>query len=196
MVTVAHCYGLTKFVEFNVPLSNELGIVHPPLEHLYEVDATTHRWGSNKAGDDWAVFRVRPNSITGLLPGEAQQGWYGLHATLDVAKGTILRVTGYGVDDETDRDKAQQSATGAFMRFETTTIPRFYHQVDTRSGNSGGGIVIESTRQLIGVHSGGECDTQGNIGTSLGLNAKFQAAVDECLAADVPVGSASGVRLY
>jgi V8-like Glu-specific endopeptidase len=50
-------------------------------------------------------------------------------------------------------------------------------------GNSGSSIILESTNEIIGVHSHGSCGVWGdyNEGTLISKNKKFKAAIQECI---------------
>ena len=72
-------------------------------------------------GKDWAVFKLKPNSVTGLMPGEAQ-GHYQLYNG-DVKTGEIIRITGYGRDtNDTDRNFSQQTHFGSVDSLEEITL--------------------------------------------------------------------------
>jgi V8-like Glu-specific endopeptidase len=165
-------------VEFRVPASDAAGnpVAADPNDQ-YTVIASSVQWrfdGDNQGlGKDWAVFRVRPNSNTHLLPHQV----YGLpfritHETPSV--GSDLRVTGFGTDTGT-ANQTNQTATGPFQG-ETTNGNdiRIDHRVDSESGNSGSPIIWGSFPDLaIGIHTNGGCTTTGgnNSGTSFEVDA-------------------------
>ena len=71
-------------------------IQHPGPEDQYSVDVSTKIYTNGGIGNDWGVFEVFPNSITGLMPKEAQGAFWPL--VQDLGPDSI-RITGYGVDD-------------------------------------------------------------------------------------------------
>ena len=80
-VSAGHCLDGSgaNIVEFNVPPSLPNGTIqHPGPEDQYSVDVTTKIYTDGGIGNDWGVFEVFPNSITGLMPKEAQNAFWPL----------------------------------------------------------------------------------------------------------------------
>ena len=103
-----------QILEFNVPASASNGSTTPSLvRDQYAIDQNSivsNDDGSGATGDDWAVFRVAPNTQTGLLPRAAQ----GAHFTLSNSSNpSQVRVTGFGVDT----GDHQPNGTGAHRSF-------------------------------------------------------------------------------
>jgi hypothetical protein len=164
--------------EFNVPVSQFSGaIVHPAPADQYPIDRYSGEWsGTTMAGNNWAVARLHPNAA-----GETAYARQGLSFTLATSRpatGTLLRVTGFGIDSTPDpsRNHACQTATGPLIPAPSGTI--IYHQVDTDAGSSGSPILIESTVQVIGIHTHDGCgpSSGSNSGTSI-LNPFLQASI-------------------
>jgi hypothetical protein len=99
-VSAGHLFGVMSVViEFNIP---DYG-GHPPASDQYSVDPT-----SLEQGDDWAVFKVFPNSNTGNEP--LKEGVC-LNVTQDII-GTNVKTIGYGLDNGIDNLTQQVSYGG------------------------------------------------------------------------------------
>jgi len=175
-VTAGHCLdgsGATV-VEFNVPLSLPNGTLqHPGPEDQYSVNVSTKIFTNGGIGNDWGVFEVYPNSITGLMPKQAQNAYWPL--VQDLGPDSI-RITGYGVDDGT-ANQTQQTHIGPNAGSSGTTMR---YVTDTEGGNSGSPVIDGLTNNAVGVHTHGGCTASGgnNNGTST-FHAAFWAAVDQ-----------------
>ena len=175
-VSAGHCLdgsGATV-VEFNVPLSLPNGTLqHPGPEDQYSVNVSTKIFTNNGVGDDWGVFEVYPNSITGLMPKQAQNAYWPL--VQDLGPDSI-RITGYGVDDGT-ANQTQQTHIGPNAGSSGTTMR---YVTDTEGGNSGSPVIDGLTNSAVGVHTHGGCGVSSgnNNGTST-FHTAFWAAVDQ-----------------
>lgn len=180
-ISAGHCVSTFEIAEFNTPASQDGQIGHSTPEDTYEIDSTSVVSRNGGMGNDFAVLRLLPNSITGKLAGEAQ-GHYDV-SFIAPKIGDIVRITGFGLDrDEPERNLAQQSHTGPIAAFATRG-GGMNHQVDTMGGNSGSSIVLESTGEIIGIHTHGGCYTRGgsNGSTSLANHPEAQQAITACL---------------
>lgn len=97
-------------------------------------------------------------------------------------------ITGYGVDrGDSSGNFAQQTHTGK-LKTVGTLINRTHlrHTADTTGGNSGSSIILESTEQIIGIHSHAGCTSSGgaNQGTVIAKHKKLVKAIKTCLASD------------
>ena len=63
-ISAGHCHTTFGFAEFNTPLSADGRIQHPDQEDIYEIDKSTLQYANRGQGNDWAVVRIKPNSIT------------------------------------------------------------------------------------------------------------------------------------
>jgi len=177
IVSAGHCLssaGSVNVLQFQVPPSLPGGTLqHPGPEDQYAVDVTSRVFVDNGIGADWGVFEVFPNSITGLMPKEAQNAFFTL--VQDLSPDSI-RITGYGIATGVLNQVQQThvgpnaSSSGVVMRYRT----------DTMGGNSGSPIIDEATGYSVGVHTHGGCTSSGgnNNGTSF-FNTAFWLAVDE-----------------
>lgn len=183
--SAGHCVasaGLLDVVEFNVPPSNPDGSLnHPGPEDQYVVDTSDVPFTNGGIGNDWGLFRVFANSETGLQPFEAQ-GAHLVIADSNPPVGDDVNIVGYGVDGG-DRNQTQQISFGPIVTSTTTTMQ---YQADTTGGNSGSGVVWETTGEAVAIHTHGGCSTSGggaNSGTAVS-HPGFQAALADFCPAD------------
>ncbi len=177
LVTAGHCNAGT-LVEFNVPQSLPNGTIqHPGPEHQYSAIASSKVFQDGGVGNDWCVFAVNPNSVTSLMPAVAQGAVYAL--VQSYATGDSIRITGYGVDNNTPvYNQAQQTHMGPNAGSSGTTMR---YRTDTEGGNSGSPVINGVTNVALGVHTHGGCTTSGtgnNNGTSF-FHTNFWTAVDQ-----------------
>lgn len=189
-LTAGHCHSGTRMniLEFQVPKSSGAGLTRPAHPNdQYPILKTTIRSEDGGYGNDWAVFRLGPNSNTGMLPGVAQGSVFKL--SKNRRPTAIARVTGFGVDNTPrgnagDRNKdnqTQQTENGggsANVRYYGTPSSGAYfrHNVDTTGGNSGSPVESEGVAFAIHTHAG--CGNGGNHGTALD-NEDVRAAINE-----------------
>lgn len=175
-ITAGHCLSspsLASIVQFNVPLSlPNGGLQHPPPEDQYSL--TSERdFVNGGAGNDWGLFKVFPNAVTGLMPFEAQGASLTL-ATSIPSPGATAQIVGYGVDSGT-ANQTQQVSDGPIVNTSGTTLR---YQADTEGGNSGSAVTALATDEVIGIHTHGGCNTTGsNAGTEI-THPNLQAALN------------------
>lgn len=98
-----------------------------------ELDVNPASYGATfipRLGLDWAAGRLKPNDITGKLPGVAQSekcgtmgcGWYSLGPVPSQASGNSITITGYG--SNVDNSVPQKTSTGALVGI--TQVKLFY----------------------------------------------------------------------
>jgi hypothetical protein len=197
LISAGHCLsssGSVNVVEFNVPPSLPNGtIVHPPPEDQYSANTATRVFVNGGIGNDWGVFEVFANSITGLTPIDAQGAHFELVQNLGPSN---IRITGFGVDfNNGDRNQTQQTHVGPNAGSSGTTMR---YQTDTEGGNSGSPVIDDATGTAVGVHTHGGCTTGGsgnNSGTSL-FNAAFWAEVGDlnCGGTSIPCSDVRRMR--
>jgi Ca2+-binding RTX toxin-like protein len=179
LLTAGHCFGSTtpQTVQFNVPASQADGTtVAPPVRDQYPVIATSIVRQDGGVGNDWAVFQVSPNTETGLMPAAAQGATFQLSNTDNPGQ---VRVTGYGVDDNT-QNQTQQTHVGTLLQNTGgATSGVLQYDTDTQGGNSGSPVIVEGGNIAIGIHTHGGCTSTGgaNNGTSF-RNAALWTAVN------------------
>lgn len=185
LVTSRHCFqmGTNNMVEFNVPNSSSGGTQQPsdPKDrYMIKLNSIVSGIGGPESGDDWAVFKVVPNSQTLLYPIQAQQAYIEPEQNNDAQ---ILRVTGYGKATGV-LNQTQQTATG-YNAGSSENVLQF--EVDTQDGNSGSPIIDENTGKAIGVNTAGLCSAGSpNKGTSF-MNSALWNAVHEAAITDAKV---------
>ncbi len=188
-LSAGHCYDVLGFAEFNTPLSINNILQRSSPEDVYEVDQTLTKHKYVGLGDDWAVMKLKENSITKKLPGEVQ-------GFLDVSYDEIhigdeVRITGYGVTYDQATYQAQQTHTGKVTGIGSLKAPWIAkpsailnHQVDTTGGNSGSAIVNEATGKVVGIHTNAGCGYSGdysNTGVIISKNQALVNAIKACL---------------
>lgn len=146
LITAGHCLAsgsLVNVLEFNVPPSLADGTIqHPGPEDQYAVVASSRRFLSAGVGNDWGLFKVSPNSETGLMPFEAQGAHLTLADTTPDTPGLQLNIVGYGTDVGPD-NLTQQIADGPIVSLSRNQLA---YEIDTEGGNSGSTVVSVSTR--------------------------------------------------
>lgn len=188
-LTAGHCISsATQTVEFNVPSSLADGTtVAPPVRDQYRVISASIVSQNTGIGNDWAVFRVSPNTQTGLTPAAAQGATFQVSNTSNPAQ---VRVTGYGLDGPAPnfgtilprnaQNQTQQTHPGTLSQNTGgATSGVLQYTSDTQGGNSGSPVIVEGTNTTIGIHTNGGCSSTGgsNAGTSF-RNAALWAAVN------------------
>lgn len=188
LLTAGHCIRTsTKIVEFNAPASSASGAtVPPPVRDQYRVIASSIVDEYTGVGNDWAVFKVLPNTQTGLNPIDAQKASFTVSNTANPSK---VRITGYGVDGPPPHfgnplprnadNQTQQTHTGKLTQNSGgSNRGTLRYMVDTQGGNSGSPVIVEGTEQTIGIHTNGGCATSGgtNAGTSFRNQALWNAS--------------------
>ena len=178
-ISAGHCKSTFGFAEFNTPESRRGNIQHPEPEDIYEIDKASVVSEYTGLGNDWAVMRIKKNSITKRFPG-AVQGNYTVAFETPVP-GEVVRITGYGLDRrEPTRNLAQQTHTGEVTRLNGSVM---YHVADTMGGNSGSSIIREADQKIVAIHTNGGCYSRGgsNAATVISENEELAKAIRACL---------------
>lgn len=182
-ITAGHCLGYS-WMEFNVPQSVGGKIRYAAPSDLYQRDRVFGR-EELMPGHDWLVFSLKPNQVSGKLPGQVQ-GFYKVED--HYPQGNLLRITGYGMHSDEKLTYTQQSAEGELKKIVASDF-LIEHRVDTYGGNSGSAIVDVLTGKIIGIHTHGDCvdsdsfPNSSNMGTLVWGNLKLQQAIKACLEA-------------
>jgi len=187
ILTAGHCIAsTTQTLEFNVPASKSNGTtVSPSVQHQYKIITSSIVDGYTGVGNDWALFKVQPNTQTGQTPVQAQGGGFKISQTANPSSVTI---TGYGVDGPAPTfgnppprnadNQTQQTHAGTLTSHvdNGTTNAVIRYVVDTQGGNSGS-PVFGSGDVAIGIHTNGGCFSGGgsNAGTSFRNDALWSA---------------------
>lgn len=171
--TAGHCMsgGSTAGVllHFNTPPSTAAGVPQPAHPNDQYALGPYLQFLDQGIGQDWSVMAALRNSNTLLFPGQAQGSWYMIAPPPAVVTGD-LRVTGYGTGNGTSGSAtaSQMQKTHAGTWVTTSTADALAYRVDTTGGNSGSPILLDTTGELIGVHTHGGCGntTGANYGTA------------------------------
>ncbi len=179
-ISAGHCYSTFAIAEFNTPESDSSGrIQHPAPEDIYEVDKDSVVYNNGGYGNDYAVLRLRGNSITGALPG-VLQGSYPVSFKAP-KKDDLVRITGYGADsNDNDRNFAQQTHSGPVYETRGSVLN---HRADTMGGNSGSSVINEETGEIVAIHTHGGCSSRGgaNASTLIAANQDAKDDITACL---------------
>ncbi|MBM4062773.1 MAG: hypothetical protein FJ265_17010 [Planctomycetes bacterium] len=193
VATAGHCTsGGTGGVmlHFNVPLSSASGVPQPAHPDDQYALGPFLQFLSAGVGQDWATMAAVRNSNTQLFPGQAQGSWYQI-ATPPAAVSGDLRVTGYGTGNGTLGSPVANQAqkTHAGPRVAAAVPDAVCYRADTTGGNSGSPVLLETTGQVIAVHTHGGCGNGigENSGTST-ARADWTAARQAALALRVVGG--------
>ena len=182
-ISAGHCLSVLENAEFNTPGSINGEPQASKIEDTYQIDKGSILHEDSGAGNDWAVFKFKENSITGKLPGEVQ-GYYDVSFETP-STGDVLRITGYGRDSEDlGKNFAQQSHTGELESLGSWyRESAFKYTVDTMGGNSGSSVINEATQEIVGIHTHGGCRSSGgaNTGTLISAHEELKAAIRACL---------------
>ncbi len=207
ILTAGHCIGSgTQTFEFNVPSSLSNGTtVSPSIQHQYKVITSSIVDGYTGVGNDWAVFKVEPNTQTGKTPVQAQGGGFKISKTVNP---TSVTITGYGVDGpgptpanpswnfgrtppRNADNQTLQTHSGTLTSHvdNGTTNAVIRYKADTQGGNSGS-PVYGPGNVAIGIHTNAGCSSSGgsNAGTSFrndGLWSAISSAASDWYICDI-----------
>jgi V8-like Glu-specific endopeptidase len=162
-------------LEFNIP---EHGGPSSPRDR-YEVESAVSNFAT--FGQDWAVLRLKKNTITNQFPGDVQ-GVYEVQFERPKtnANSTII---GFGAKKGKKKTYPQQIAHGELSPLGWFGDKRrITHNVDTAKGTSGAPILFRG--KIIGINTNGGCSNRGsakNHGTAFEGNKKLQVEILKCL---------------
>lgn len=203
MVTYGACTQNIDFVEFNVPMSIA-GVPQfsYPADRYY-INKNSVAFEARGIGQQWAVLKLLPNSVTGKHAGDIQ-GFYKV-AKRKSEDNDPIKVIQYSYalsDTEYVREGvnpnqygdlihfAQSSSSGSLIKASIFLIPEIIeHNADTSYGSGGAPVVNLKTGELIGISTHGGCRatylvTAGvrhtNSGTSTTGSSKFRRAIEAC----------------
>lgn len=201
-VSAGHCITTDiarQEVHFNVPPSKPTGDMEfSVLSDRYPVRvksiACDGCYGNELPdGEDWAVFDLAPNTVTGLEAIVAQGGGFQINSTYMINGDPVerVRIDGFGFSRfPRTTSYTNQFAEGPFAGLSSTstdTHAEVRHYTDTDGGSSGSPIIIvdgkKPTSFVLGVHNGGRCNpTDGvpNAGTGFS-NTRLRESVKALL---------------
>ena len=172
--------GGVIIVEFNVPLSDpNTGQMTRALdEDRYVVDQSTIQMadGGLASGNDWCVFQVIPNSVTGLTPLEAQNAYIDIKQ--DFPAGYI-KIIGYGREDDPNNQAYNYASQGNSGYYKGSSFNNTYFKFSNYvvKGVSGAPLIDKTDGKAVGIATAAECGYAGyNGGTSFFNQNFWQAA--------------------
>ena len=174
-LTAGHCLHLIEEAYFFPPNANT-GEVVPFAEHKYVADKNSIRALQTRIGNDWAVVRLKANTLTGLLPGKVH-GFVEPELTdLSLPEGTLeLHATQSSAPKAFERF----SASGDILSAENSIL---FHSLDTAAGSSGSLILNPQSGRAIAIHTHGGCDTMKNNKATIIPRASYLVkAIRACL---------------
>lgn len=190
-LTAGHCAPVAGAFEVNIPASQANGIVvRSSPQNQYPIDPNGWTWINAGNGNDWAVFRLLPNTTNGNCA-HVQHGFFRMSRVLPSLLATV-RVTGCGLDNSpagsssaccnTDssgncthfscnaQSQTLQTSTGSFQgEFLIGERIELRYRVDTEPANSGSPIINDANGFALGIHDAGGCSGNPltvNVGTS------------------------------
>lgn len=201
MISAGHCFvsgpgnhQVSTVAQFDVPSSNaNCSIVHPPVNKQFPIVGFTAAFTG--VGNDWAVFHTGKNSAKKTA---FQEQGVSLKLAKTVPGSGTVRITGFGVDGNNgatggsnaacscsnsgttgSRNQTQQTSTGPISSLQGSTLK---HQADTCGANSGSSIVLESSGEVIGIHTSNGCASAvgSNHGTAITHAALQTAIMNSC----------------
>jgi len=191
VLTAGHCAPIAGVFEVNIPPSLPNGnVVRSSPPDQYPIDPNGWTWINAGNGNDWAVFRLLPNTNNGAHA-HAQHGFFRMSRVLPALLATV-RVTGCGIDNTpagssgaccnvdssgncthsscTAQSQTLQTSTGSFQgEFPSGDRIELRYRVDTEPANSGSPIIDTANGFAIGIHDAGGCSGNPltvNVGTS------------------------------
>lgn len=174
LLTAGHCLSRgssNRVLSFNPPASLPDGTVQfPPASRQYSINQSSFNYTNGGVGNDWGVFTVYDNSVTGLQPVQA----YGGFTLRRDRNARRIRITGFGVDSGST-NQTNQTHVGDNAGSSGNTMR---YTADTMGGNSGSPIIDSSTGRALGIHTHGGCYSSGgnNHGTSFYNSQLWNAA--------------------
>ena len=116
-ISAGSCFRKYQDLHFNVPLSSKEGKISTSrAEDIYPVIKDSIIYSEKEKGNDYGVFRLGKNEITGNFPGDAQ-GFYDVRYYA-VRPGTYIRVIGYGADRDEGAPGAKLCATNLIFEYK------------------------------------------------------------------------------
>lgn len=182
-ISAGHCVDSLEKASFNVPISDKYGAKESNPSDIYLRTKDYLRYKDGGRGNDWAIIKLLPNTVTGKYPGDVQ-GFYKVALNSTPRKSDRVIISGYGLDSNDPLVSfSQQSDTGSIKKLGSWLKPStIEHTVDTMGGNSGSSIILERTQQIIGIHTHGGCDSSGsNYGTLISKNKILKDVIEQCL---------------
>jgi V8-like Glu-specific endopeptidase len=171
-LTAGHCLHVLGEAEF---LTDSAGrLPQKPEMFRYSVDKSWVRALQSRIGNDWAVVRLRPNALTGLLPGKVH-GFVDVQLTPAVQSDSTLEVHAIS---RTEHRFELLKGSGRVLWLDGSII---FHDLDTGAGSSGALLIDSATGRAVGIHTHGGCETmKNNKATYIALVPRLVTGIREC----------------
>lgn len=177
-VTAGHCLHVLERAYFQDPAGRMNSLAEDLSESSYRVNTASIHALQSRIGNDWAVFRLEPNEITGLLPGKVH-GFVEIELQDKALPLGGLELTAYSRRENTFESL---SSTGRVL-FEDGTI--LFHDLDTSAGNSGALIFNSENRKAVAIHTHGGCNTmKNNKATIIARVPNLVKSLKSCIASE------------
>lgn len=164
LVTTAHTSEGTT-AAFNIYSDNQFAAP----EDIYQIVPNSH---IKSVQDDWAIFSVYPNTITGKMPIEQQGAYINITNEFNLSTETVLRVTGHGHFNNMPNYRKQRTATGKYL-ISGDSGRKLYYSITGSWGSSGSPVIDEITGYAIGLISEGYCPGSGQQEVSGGPSFRY-----------------------
>jgi glutamyl endopeptidase len=182
-LSAGHCSFVAYLLEFDIPDGNGKFTYGTP-ENTFEVDRARSKFVSTGKENDWAVLKIKPNSITKRLPGD-HRGFY------SIFKETLnpflkIALVGYGASNNKNAF-LQQRGEGEIVGLSGDSIEGsafFEHTSDTGNSSSGSPVISTETNSIIGIHTFGDSDRVVNSATSVLGQKQLLDSIQECLSSE------------
>jgi V8-like Glu-specific endopeptidase len=134
----------------------------------------------SRIGNDWAVMRLQPNKLTGVLPGK-------VHGFVDVELNGQHESPNAIHTVSVQREKGNRiEVLGADGSVLWTQGSIMFHDLDTDRGSSGSLIFDSVTGRAVAIHTHGGCDTmKNNKATYISQLPFLVKAIQKCRAEEV-----------
>ncbi|MEN9529341.1 MAG: hypothetical protein RI932_1214 [Pseudomonadota bacterium] len=155
-LTAGHCLHVLDEAEFFDANLSAQGWSQDLNSNKYRVDKGSVRALQSRIGNDWAVVRLQPNPLSGMLPGK-------VHGFAEIDLDPQLALEGELEIHSIQRDEKGQfgrvSARGTALSSDGSIL---FHDLDTGPGSSGSLISAAASGRAVAIHTHGGCDTMKN----------------------------------
>ena len=171
-VTAGHCIHVLGEAEFFADAAGRAPT--KPDMFRYSVDKSWIRALQSRIGNDWAVVRLKPSPVTGLLPGKVH-GYIEAQLTPSDPSSSALEL------------HAIRKGPNGFERLRSrgnilwSDSSILFHDLDTGAGSSGALLIDTGSGNAVGIHTHGGCDTmKNNKATFIALVPRLVSSIREC----------------
>lgn len=179
-LTAGHCSFVSYVMEFDIP-DGKGKFTYGSPENTFEIDRKLSTFESDGKNKDWAVIKLKPNSITKKLPGE-ERGFFEISKD-DFQPSDRIAVIGYGAA-ENAFSFLQQRGDGIINQLSGDTAHRslfLEHTADTGNSSSGSPVIDLNSFTLIGIHTFGDKERLVNSATVIMGHQKLQDLIKVCV---------------